>query len=55
LSDDYRQLVVDHRVAIHGDGLCDRLCRSWNPMVHDLYWRDAAIIDPLAATLRDLM
>ncbi|MCA1248598.1 hypothetical protein [Massilia sp. MS-15] len=49
----YRELVED-RVVNAGSGVAGLLLRSWNPLAHDGYWEDAAVLDTVAALLRGL-
>lgn len=53
LSAGYRTLVEDRAINA-GGGIRNQLLRSWNPLSHNTYWDDAAVLDALAAMLRRL-
>lgn len=54
LSEEYREVVVDHPVNANG-GILGWLLKSWNPMSHSQYWSDDDVLDPLEQNLRALM
>lgn len=54
LSEGYRLLVED-RVVNAGRGVIDMIVRSWNPLSHEIYWRDKEVIAALAQMLTQLM
>ncbi len=54
LSEGYRQLVED-RVINAGRGVFDLIVRSWNPLSHEIYWRDPDVIKAVAQMLTQLM
>lgn len=54
LSQGYRLLVED-RVINAGRGVIDMIVRSWNPLSHEIYWRDKEVIAALALMLTQLM
>lgn len=53
LSNGYRALVEDRAINA-GGGVAGILARSWNPLSHDGYWEDGAVLDAIAAMLRRL-
>lgn len=53
LSSGYRALVEDRPINASG-GIASLLTRSWNPLSHNSYWGDAAVLDAVAAMLRRL-
>jgi len=53
LSQGYRALVEDRPINASG-GLGSLLTRSWNPLSHNSYWADAAVLDAIAGMLRRL-
>jgi len=53
LSNGYRTLVEDRAINA-GGGVGDLLLRSWNPLAHNTYWDDDAVLDAIAAMLRRL-
>ena len=53
LSGGYRALVEDRAINA-GGGVANLLLRSWNPLAHNSYWDDDAVIAALAAMLRRL-
>lgn len=53
LSQGYRVLVEDRAINASG-GLGSLLTRSWNPLSHNNYWEDGAVLDAIAAMLRRL-
>lgn len=53
LSAGYRALVEDRPINA-GGGVGDLLLRSWNPLAHNGYWDDGAVLDAIAAMLRRL-
>ena len=53
LSPGYRTLVEDRAINASG-GVGSLLARSWNPLSHDSYWADGAVLDAVAAMLRRL-
>lgn len=53
LSRGYRELVEDRPINASG-GAADLLLRSWNPLSHNNYWGDAAVLDAVTAMLRRL-
>ncbi|UVW30361.1 hypothetical protein [Massilia sp. H6] len=53
LSSGYRALVEDRAINA-GRGAASLLLRSWNPLVHNSYWDDDAVIAAIAAMLRRL-
>jgi hypothetical protein len=53
LSNGYRELVEDRAINASG-GVGDLLLRSWNPLAHNTYWDDDAVLDAIAAMLRRL-
>jgi len=53
LSQGYRALVEDRAINA-GGGIAGLLARSWNPLSHNNYWEDAAVLDAIAAMLRRL-
>ena len=53
LSQGYRMLVEDRAINASG-GIGSLLARSWNPLSHESYWEDAAVLDAIAAMLRRL-
>jgi len=55
MSPSYGDLVVDHKVGLRGSKLRQWFLESWNPLSHRLYWEDDAVLDPLEATLYDLI
>lgn len=54
LSEGYRQLVEDRAINA-GRGVIDMIVRSWNPLSHEIYWRDKEVIAAVAAMLTQLM
>jgi hypothetical protein len=54
LSPQYAKVVQDHPINA-GGGIVDWLAKSWNPLSHGQYWRDADVLDPLEAHLRALL
>lgn len=53
LSGGYRALVEDRAINA-GGGVANLLLRSWNPLAHNSYWDDDAVIAAIAAMLRRL-
>ena len=53
LSAGYRALVEDRAINA-GGGVANLLLRSWNPLAHNTYWDDGAVITAIAAMLRRL-
>lgn len=53
LSGGYRALVEDRAINA-GSGVGDFLLRSWNPLAHNTYWDDDAVLSAIAAMLRRL-
>lgn len=53
LSSGYRALVEDRAINA-GGGVGDLLLRSWNPLAHNSYWDDGAVLDAIAGMLRRL-
>lgn len=53
LSAGYRALVEDRAINA-GDGVVNMVLRSWNPLSHNIYWKDDAVLDAIAAMLRRL-
>lgn len=53
LSGGYRALVEDRAINA-GGGVANLLLRSWNPLAHNTYWDDDAVIAAIAAMLRRL-
>jgi hypothetical protein len=53
LSGGYRALVEDRAINA-GGGVGDLLMRSWNPLAHNTYWDDDAVLGAIAAMLRRL-
>jgi hypothetical protein len=53
LSTGYRKLVEDRAINA-GGGVGDFLMRSWNPLSHNSYWDDGAVLDAVAGMLRRL-
>lgn len=53
LSNGYRTLVEDRAINA-GGGVANLLARSWNPLSHNSYWEDGAVLDAIAAMLRRL-
>lgn len=53
LSGGYEDLVEDRIVNASG-GVASLLLRSWNPLAHNSYWEDAAVVEAIAALLRRL-
>lgn len=53
LSAGYRTLVEDRAINA-GGGVAGLLARSWNPLSHNNYWEDGAVLDAVAAMLRRL-
>ncbi|WP_020654485.1 hypothetical protein [Massilia niastensis] len=53
LSAGYRELVEDRAINA-GDGVVGWVLRSWNPLAHNSYWNDAAVLDAITAMLRRL-
>lgn len=53
LSGGYRALVEDRAINAAG-GVANLLLRSWNPLAHNTYWDDDAVITAIAAMLRRL-
>ena len=51
LSAGYRTLVED-RVVNANDGVLSMVLKSWNPLSHNLYWRDDTVLDAVTAMLR---
>jgi hypothetical protein len=49
----YRELVEDRAINASG-GVASLLLRSWNPLAHNSYWDDAAVLEAIAAMLRRL-
>ena len=54
LSEGYRQLVEDRAINA-GRGVIDIIVRSWNPMSHEIYWKDREVIEALSGMLTQLM
>ena len=54
LSAGYRTLVED-RVVNANDGVLSMVLKSWNPLSHNLYWRDDTVLDAVTAMLRRLI
>ena len=54
LSEGYRQLVEDRAINA-GRGVFDLIVRSWNPLSHEVYWRDAEVVRAIAQMLTQLM
>ncbi|MDB5960220.1 MAG: hypothetical protein JWP59_1514 [Massilia sp.] len=54
LSEGYRLLVED-RVINAGRGVIDMIVRSWNPLSHEIYWRDREVIAAIGTMLTQLM
>ena len=54
LSEGYRLLVEDRAINA-GRGVFDLIVRSWNPLSHEIYWRDAEVIKAIAQMLTQLM
>jgi hypothetical protein len=54
LSEGYRLLVED-RVINAGRGVIDMIVRSWNPLSHEIYWRDREVIATIGTMLTQLM
>ena len=53
LSNGYRALVEDRAINASG-GVGSLLLRSWNPLSHESYWDDAAVVEAIAGMLRRL-
>ena len=53
LSHGYRTLVEDRAINA-GGSVGNLLARSWNPLSHNNYWDDGAVLDAVAAMLRRL-
>lgn len=53
LSGGYRALVEDRAINA-GGGMGDLLMRSWNPLAHNTYWDDDAVLSAIVAMLRRL-
>jgi len=53
LSNGYRALVEDRAINA-GGGARKLLLRSWNPLSHNNYWDDGAVLDAVAGMLRRL-
>lgn len=53
LSGGYRALVEDRAINA-GGGVGDLLMRSWNPLAHNTYWDDDAVLGAIVAMLRRL-
>ena len=54
LSEEYARVVTDVQVNA-GGGILGWITGSWNPMSHLQYWRDDEVLDPLTATLKNLL
>jgi hypothetical protein len=54
LNSGYGTLVQDH-VMNAGQGLVNRLVKSWNPLSHTAYWTDDDVVVPLANHMRALL
>ncbi len=54
LSQGYRQLVEDRAINA-GHGVIDLIVRSWNPLSHEVYWRDKQVLAALGLMLTQLM
>jgi hypothetical protein len=54
LSEGYRQLVEDRAINA-GRGVIDMIVRSWNPLSHEIYWRDKEVIAAVGTMLTQLM
>lgn len=53
LSRGYAALVEDRAINASGS-IASLLARSWNPLSHENYWEDGAVLDAIAAMLRRL-
>ncbi|MNE49356.1 hypothetical protein D3C80_1438690 [compost metagenome] len=51
LSPSYDRLVEDLAVNV-GSGLVGTLVKSWNPLSHEGYWSDAAVVRHIASSIR---
>lgn len=51
LSSSYDRLVEDLAVNV-GSGLVGTLVKSWNPLSHEGYWSDAAVVRHIASSIR---
>ena len=51
LSPSYDRLVEDLAVNA-GSGLVGTLVKSWNPLSHEGYWSDAAVVEHIASSIR---
>ncbi len=55
LSSSYAGLVTDKQVSLRGENLVSRLFKSWNPLVHTLYWSDLHVKEIIADEITSLL
>lgn len=54
LSAGYHALVEDRAINA-GRGVFDLIVKSWNPLSHEIYWRDSEVVRALASMLAQLI
>ena len=51
LSREYQEVVTDYKINC-GDDALSWITKSWNPLSHNLYWKDDSVLDGLTRRLK---